>query len=121
MKKFISLTLVAALLALSTVSCVFDREFCKDPVNGNAATLLLRLQTPGDFAAPESRALTFEQENAITAVHVLVFDKTGTRVEIKQGGRINSGHTDPAYSGYVSFSVTLAASKTAADTYNLVV
>lgn len=123
MKKIFNAVCMAAILVFAS-SCIKDRQ-SDEGITGKPgdAEVILRLKTPGGFSAPGSRALTNEDENTINDIYVLVFDKTNTLVAIKQGEEVayTVGSGDPLYSGTGSFSVTLEASKTTVDTYNLVV
>ncbi len=124
MKKIFPALILAA-VSLITFSCIADKDIDDGgmPIKQGAAQVVLRLKTPDGFSQVKNRALTYEQENTINDIFVLVFDKTNTLVAIEQGANVtsSSGHTNPAYSGEGSFSVTLEASKTTVDTYNLVV
>lgn len=112
------------LAALSLFSCVSEREIdVITPTKNKEAQVVLRLKTPSGYSSPGSRSLTYTDENTISDIYVLVFDKTSTLVGIEQGASVTSstGSSNPSFSGEGSFSVTLEASKTTVDTYNLVV
>ncbi|NDV67013.1 fimbrial protein [Bacteroides sp. 224] len=123
MKKiFKPLFLVAVLL--SVFSCMKDKEVdeMKQTTSKNAQ-VKLRLKTPSGYSKAETRSLSYTDENTINNIYVLVFDKTNTLVTIEQGTNVSStpGSSNPSYSGEGAFTITLAASKTMVDTYNLVV
>ncbi len=123
MKKLLHIGLLTTALCL-VCSCTRDKVDDLLPPDGREdAQIHLRLRTPGGYNSSTSRALTFEQENTITDIHVLVFNATNALVFIKQGEVVSStpGNDDPAYSGEASFSISLPASRNSADTYNLVV
>jgi hypothetical protein len=123
MKKFFPALALAAILFL-TFSCVPDQEIDDNRLQTNGqAQVVLRLKTPSGFSAPQSRSLSYADENAINDIYVFVFDNTNTLTAIKQGENVlaTPGSANPAYSGEGSFTVTLEASKTTLDTYNLVV
>ncbi len=87
------------------------------------AKVFLRLTTPAGFNPPSSRSLTFDEENTIEDIHVLVFNSAGVLSSIKQGLVESStpGSTVDGYSGHGEFSVTLEASRNGVDTYKLVI
>ncbi len=126
MKKIFTLLTLAAVSVIG-FSCIRNahNDYSKSPLKEGDAQIMLRLKTPGSFAAAQakSRSLSYQDENTINDIYVLVFDKTGTLKEIKAGedATASAGSDNPAYSGEGSFSITLAASKTTADTYRLVV
>jgi len=123
MKKIIH-TLIAASVLLFVSSCVKEIvEGGSSVSSGDEANVVLQLRTPGGFSVPKTRSLTFTDENTIDNIYVLVFNNKNELVEIKQGQSVSStpGSSSPAYSGTGSFSVTLAASRTSLETYNLVV
>lgn len=123
MKSFF-LEFMLAVGSFITFSCIAEREaeniflFQKDD-----AELLLQLRTPSGFRSAATRSLTIAQENSISDLYVLVFDRTGILTAIKKGGdlSVSADRTDSSYSGHGTFSVTLKASKTTEDKFNLVV
>ncbi|MCL2502596.1 MAG: hypothetical protein FWE99_05630, partial [Bacteroidales bacterium] len=112
---------LVAVLALTT-SCIKDR-FPSTRIDDDGAVLFLRLSTPGSYSGPNTRGLTFAEENTIDNIYVLVFNHQNQLVAIRQGLGITSspGHSDPAYSGEGSFVVSVMPSKSVSDTYRLVV
>ncbi len=122
-KKLIN-TLLAATVVISICSCVEDSITDANPAGESGdAQIYLRLKTPAGFSAPALRSLTFEQENTINDIYVLVFSSSNSLIAIKQGQEVFSTPEsgNPLYSGEGSFTVTLAASKSNNDTYKLVV
>lgn len=125
MKKLIHKIFVAVIL-ISICSwmggCVKD-SYPEPDNKSEDALIYLRLTTPGGFSNSASRALTFEQENTINDIYVLVFNSANSLIAIKQGEQVSStpGSGNPAYSGEGSFTLTLSASRSGSDTYKLVV
>lgn len=123
MKKIIHAFFLVT-VSLLPYSCTLEQEL--DPnhtvTTAKKAEVILRLKTPSDYT-PASRSLTYGDENAISDVYVLVFDKTSTLVRIEEGKNVSSsaGNSNPSYSGQGAFTVTLNASNGSTDTYKLVV
>lgn len=124
MKQLINTLLVMGVL-VSLGACISDMPLDSDSGSGGTgdAEVILRLQTPKGFTNPATRSLTFEQENTIKDIYVLVFDSDSSLVAIKEGLEVTStpGSSTPGYSGEGSFTVTLSPSHSDSDTYNLVV
>lgn len=111
-------------VSLLVYSCTLEQELGPEHTvtTNKKAEVILRLKTPSDYA-PASRSLTYKDENTISDVYVLVFDKDDKLVKIEEGKNVSSsaGNSNPLYSSQGTFSVTLGASKTETDTYKLVV
>lgn len=122
MKKLTFMIFATAVLT-AACSCVREKAGESSSESSGEAVVHLRLITPEGLSGPETRGLTFEQENIITHVYVLAFDNTGAFTAIEEGEVTSStpGSDEPGYSGEGSFSVTLPASRNSSDTYNLVV
>ncbi len=126
MRKTIHRLLLAAML-FAVPSCIVDKkvDFPEGPEKG-AFELVLRLKTPGGFSTPETRALTYAQENTITDIYVLVFYGGDDLVAIKRGKNVKdeteniASPTPNHYSGGGSFSVDLTEFDTG-NRYQLVV
>lgn len=87
MKRFFPLPLFAAVMFAAT-ACVSEETIVTRPgtsPTGGDTEVLLRLRTPGSFAAPDTRALTFAQENAVNDVYVFAFDSDDELVAILKG------------------------------------
>ncbi len=89
--------------------------------------IILRLRTPGGFAPPSpgtrsaTRAMSYEAENAIETIHVMVFDQSETLTVIRRGEVLSSTTTGgDVYSGMGEFTVTLPSGE-ANETYTLAV
>lgn len=123
MRKLVNVLLIMIVAGYAS-SCVREKDRSVDrPCGTDDTEILLRLRTPGGFS-PVTRGMTFEQENAINDVYVLVFDKDGKLGAIKEGHDVSGTTTNPVpggISGTGSFKFTIAPSNTSLDTYNLVI
>lgn len=116
MKKILKLSLVAA-FSIALSSCVKESMYGGIDTSTNKETqVILQLKTPSEFSGAKSRSLSYEDENTIEEIDVLVFDKNNILTVVKQGSNVQN--TPNSASG--SFSVTLMPSGLS-ETSNLVV
>jgi hypothetical protein len=116
-RTLIKTTLLAATV-LCAASCVTNELEVKRPDNGNGNgdnEVLLRLRTPGGFSSPDTRGLTYADENTIEDVYVMVFDNANKLVSIEKAEDIDDESDtqtspDGIYSGGATFAVTLPPS-----------
>ena len=120
MKKLTYL-LVTLIVMLEVGSCAKETRIGGSEPDD--AKVYLRLTAPAGFNPPSSRSLTFNEENTIDDIYVLVFNSAGVLSTIKQGAVESStpGSEIDGYSGHGEFSVTLEASRNSMDTYKLVI
>ena len=118
MRTILNPLLFIAVMTFAT-SCISENEL-PPPVNerDEAAYVILRVQMPDGFAGQRTRStLSFDDENTITGMTVLVFDTENRLVGIRPGRNVTS---DPE-SGVGRFEVTLLASTSPTDLFRLVV
>ena len=132
MRKFFSLPLFIAVMLLMASSCLSDNKLDPenpDPERTEAADVVLRIRTPDGFSGNGTRTtLSFNDENRLNSITVLVFDSTNQLIDIRQGHNITSEPGlnppppgTPEISGTGAFRVRLRASASPADVFRLVV
>ncbi len=127
MKRLIKVLLFAATM-MFVAGCITDRFFLDPPDPSDTdVDVLLKLKTPGGMSNPRTRALSYDDENTIEDIFVLVFQNDILN-SIKIGESVDwestpsaGGDSSVRYSGEGSFEVTLRQSRGESDRYKLMV